>query len=210
MNEKDYVFRALGEMPSWGELIPETAALMYASGPDYFDLLFGSREGALARLGCWIGRTSSGFGFDRVTLALAKSQVAGIALHLSGKELLDRQRADMLNLLKESDPSQRAKLSQKAEIIRAMTPAVQPWEYYLRSLSVDESHRGKGLGAALLKNVFAAGLALGLHWFRLDVRSDNAVAIKLYRSAGFEISQSFKVPQTTWQLYSMRAQINGI
>jgi ribosomal protein S18 acetylase RimI-like enzyme len=210
VNQKHYSFRPLSEMPNSDELIPMTAALIYASGRDYFDVLFGTREGALARLGCWLARTSSGFGFDCVTLALAESQVAGIALHMSGKDLIARQRADMLSLIKESDSSLRATLSQKAEIIRAMTPAVQPWEYYLRSLSVAAAHRGKGLGGALLEKVFAAGLALGFHWFRLDVRSDNATALKLYRTAGFETCESFKVPQTGWELYSMRVEIKGI
>jgi ribosomal protein S18 acetylase RimI-like enzyme len=59
----------------------------------------------------------------------------------------------------------------------------------------------------MLRQVFAAGVALGFHWFRLDVRSDNAVAIRLYRSAGFEVCQSFKVQQTEWELYSMRVEV---
>jgi ribosomal protein S18 acetylase RimI-like enzyme len=75
---------------------------------------------------------------------------------------------------------------------------------------VDAAQRGKGLGRALLEKVFAAGLALGFQWFRLDVRSDNAAAIKLYRTAGFEICASYKVPQTGWELYSMRLEIKGI
>ncbi|HEV2393445.1 MAG TPA: GNAT family N-acetyltransferase [Verrucomicrobiae bacterium] len=196
-------------MPSLDGLLPKTAALIYASGPEYFDVLFGSTESALARLRSWVGRASSGFGFDRVTVALAEGEVAGIALHLSGQDLADRQRMDMLALLKESDSSQRANLTRNTDIIRAMTPTVQSWEYYLRSLSVDEAHRGKGLGAALLKQVFAAGLALSFHSFRLDVRSDNTVALKLYRSAGFEISQSFKVQPKGWELFSMRVEVKG-
>ena len=190
-------------MLEYQSLISHVARLVYLSGTDYFDTLFGSRELALQRLEVWISRASSGFAYERITLALIDGEIAGVVLALTGRELVGRQRADMLQLIKEGGTWQREMVLQKAVIIRAMTPPVQPNEYYLRSLSVDEAHRGKGFGRALLKHFINDGLKKGFARFRLDVRNDNLTAINLYRSAGFKTSAEFAIPQAGWKLQSL-------
>jgi [ribosomal protein S18]-alanine N-acetyltransferase len=57
-----------------------------------------------------------------------------------------------------------------------------PFEYEVHTIGVDPAYQGRGIGRRLLDELldFAAGGAV-----YLEVRTDNAPAIALYRSAGF-------------------------
>lgn len=56
----------------------------------------------------------------------------------------------------------------------------------LYSTAVAPERRGNGLGRALLRAAEAAARRRGAAWMRLEVRTDNAAAIELYRSAGYQ------------------------
>jgi len=53
-------------------------------------------------------------------------------------------------------------------------------------MGVAASHRGRGLGAALLRATLDAATASGIRRVELVVRADNAAAIALYERHGFE------------------------
>jgi tRNA threonylcarbamoyl adenosine modification protein YeaZ/ribosomal-protein-alanine acetyltransferase len=57
-----------------------------------------------------------------------------------------------------------------------------PFEYEVHTIGVDPAHQGRGIGRRLLAELlnFAAGGVV-----HLEVRTDNAAAIALYRSVGF-------------------------
>jgi ribosomal protein S18 acetylase RimI-like enzyme len=54
-------------------------------------------------------------------------------------------------------------------------------------MGVAASHRGQGLGSALLRATLEATCARGIRRIELVVRADNAAAIKLYERHGFEL-----------------------
>jgi putative acetyltransferase len=54
-------------------------------------------------------------------------------------------------------------------------------------MGVAASHRGKGVGSALLAATLEAASARDLTRIDLIVRADNAAAIALYRRNGFQI-----------------------
>jgi ribosomal protein S18 acetylase RimI-like enzyme len=54
-------------------------------------------------------------------------------------------------------------------------------------MGVAASHRGQGLGAALLRATIEAASARGIRRVELVVRADNAAAIALYERHGFEL-----------------------
>jgi mycothiol synthase len=61
------------------------------------------------------------------------------------------------------------------------------WEremIYVPLLAVDPRAQGKGVGARLLRSVFAAASAAGQRQVRLNVASDNPNAVKLYERVG--------------------------
>jgi len=54
-------------------------------------------------------------------------------------------------------------------------------------MGVAASHRGQGLGSALLRATLEAASARGIRRVELVVRADNAAAIALYERHGFEL-----------------------
>lgn len=54
-------------------------------------------------------------------------------------------------------------------------------------MGVTASHRGHGIGSALLERTLAAARSRGLTRIELEVRADNTAAIALYRRHGFEL-----------------------
>lgn len=59
-------------------------------------------------------------------------------------------------------------------------------------MGVAASHRGRGIGSALLRTTLDAALARGLTRIELVVRVDNQRAIGLYRRNGFEIEGTLR------------------
>jgi len=59
----------------------------------------------------------------------------------------------------------------------------------LHDLAVLPSHRGRGVGKALLDAVSGRAKEQGCCKVTLEVRADNAIAQRLYRAAGFEHGQ---------------------
>lgn len=57
----------------------------------------------------------------------------------------------------------------------------------LYSIAVDPAVRGGGIGAALLRDACAQACEAGCRRLRLEVRTDNAAAIALYRREGFAV-----------------------
>jgi ribosomal-protein-alanine N-acetyltransferase len=55
----------------------------------------------------------------------------------------------------------------------------------LDSMAVHPSHRRRGLGAALLREVLSWAAQYGAHHFSLEVRASNTAAIALYQGFGF-------------------------
>jgi len=56
----------------------------------------------------------------------------------------------------------------------------------LYSIAVDPEARGRGIGATLLRAAEAAARARGASVLRLEVRKDNAVALRLYGGSGYQ------------------------
>jgi ribosomal protein S18 acetylase RimI-like enzyme len=54
-------------------------------------------------------------------------------------------------------------------------------------MGVAASHRGRGVGSALLQATLAAATSKGIRRIELIVRADNAAAIALYERRGFEL-----------------------
>ena len=59
-------------------------------------------------------------------------------------------------------------------------------EAEILTLAVDPSHRRQGLARALLEAAIAMAVSAGAEAMFLEVAADNAAAVGLYQSAGFE------------------------
>ena len=59
-------------------------------------------------------------------------------------------------------------------------------------MGVAATHRGRGIGAAMLRSTLDAALSRGLTRIELVVRVDNEAAIGLYRRHGFEVEGTLR------------------
>ncbi|MDT7720972.1 MAG: [ribosomal protein S18]-alanine N-acetyltransferase [Mycobacterium sp.] len=58
----------------------------------------------------------------------------------------------------------------------------RPFEYEVHTIGVDPAYQGRGIGRRLLDELLNVAAGAVVH---LEVRTDNATAIALYRSVGF-------------------------
>ena len=58
-------------------------------------------------------------------------------------------------------------------------------------MGVVDDHRGKGIGEALIRAALTAAQGKGFDTIRLDVRTDNERAVKLYEKVGFRILRTY-------------------
>ncbi len=71
-------------------------------------------------------------------------------------------------------------------------------EARILSIAVGEAYRGRGVGHLLFANAMARFVRMGVDRVRLDVRPDNAAALALYRSFGFQEAGRAPDPQGEW------------
>ena len=71
---------------------------------------------------------------------------------------------------------------------------------YVRHLVVDPAHRGRGVGRAVMDAVAARLRAAGCSRWCLNVKPDNAPALRLYRSAGMEVAYESTAFRFGWDL----------
>lgn len=69
--------------------------------------------------------------------------------------------------------------------LRQRASGVSAWIFDIR---LDEDHRGRGLGRALLEALHDAARRLGATSMTLNVFGDNATAIRLYETSGYTVT----------------------
>ena len=110
----------------------------------------------------------------------------GLSLTLSGTEVEQCRRADMVALLADKSID-RSELLSRLRPLRELFAPVPSDVSYLSKISVRTESRGSGIGAALLDDVIARAARREIC---LDVSTSNASAIALYESRGFAISST--------------------
>ncbi|HKO09202.1 MAG TPA: GNAT family N-acetyltransferase, partial [Alphaproteobacteria bacterium] len=77
----------------------------------------------------------------------------------------------------------------------------RPWEGYLytveHSLYVDQHHRGRGIGKALLQRLVAHASEAGKHAMVAGIAGDNAVSLHLHLAFGF--SEMGRLREVGWK-----------
>lgn len=80
-------------------------------------------------------------------------------------------------------------------------------EWSIKSLWVDPTHRGKGIGTDLIKAIIETAKKNELNKIRLDVNIESNAIINLYNSFGFEITNTIENKErsdgTHGSLYTM-------
>jgi ribosomal protein S18 acetylase RimI-like enzyme len=179
------------------------ARWIFESGQAFFAVLFGDKERAIGTLRKWVIRQSSEFSAFQATLACGTNEPVGMFIGVPGGELDRRRRADLLALIQQTPTAERVDLKAKLQEIGELTAPVSEEHYYIRTLVVDASERGRGTGGRLLDRAIADARALGFSGVRLDVDSDNEPARRLYRRAGFRSIYEGNAPTLRLRMHSM-------
>jgi ribosomal protein S18 acetylase RimI-like enzyme len=163
---------------------------VHAAGNPWFDHLFGSPEIAQTNLARWIRRRSSEVYASRCVLFAAgsadESCIAGFCA-IAGGDVVRCRSSDGLAVVAAAPPNDRQRLLERMTHGRELFPLPADSEYYLSKIWISPGERGKGYAAVVLDHFLDEGARLGFRRWRLDVCVDNAVALRLYASAGFQV-----------------------
>ena len=170
----------------YASLIPD---LIHMTGASAYDYQFGADRKLFDPFieAAWLEPRTL-FSHTEATLELDGDTLAGIEIGFGGRswyELKKVLRSISARLL-ESGTTTREALSLMGKHARNasyMNPYVPDTAYYILALAVSDSHRGRGMGARLLRNAIATARTAGYRELHLDVLSDNP-AVKFYQSMG--------------------------
>lgn len=175
---------AVGDAGPGGGFHTHVAAGVQEAGGALLAWLYGGDERASAVISSAVRRPTSEFASTRAVLLLRGGRPVGGYVAMPGSTLLRCRAADTRHLIAPLGSSERQELVGRLRAVAAMQ-AVRADEYYLSKLWVEEEHRGRGFGRALLERVLAAAARSSCRSCRLEVALQNRPALSLYRSMGF-------------------------
>ena len=175
--------------------IPE---LIYATGPTGYNYMFPNRDvfDALV-LASW-GTPNTPFSSDSTRLAIADGELLGLEQGFVGPELWTRQAAltptwQSLVEAGHLTGDELNEMVERAGYARWLNPILWSKAYYLHALSVKPEHRGKQIGAMLLRDSVERARDLGLREYQTDCYSIQP-AIHFYRAMGMELLVESRAP----------------
>lgn len=176
-------------------LIPD---LIRATGPVSYDYQFGT-AGLLGLVvgASWL-KPQTLFAAANTTAVFEGEVLAGIELGFDGPDFYrfkDNLVALAGDLIAGGVVAMDALvgLTERAEIASYLNAHVPEGVYYLHALATPISHRGKGVGKALLHAAIERARAAGYRELQLDVLADNP-AVRFYQANGLRILSEARSP----------------
>lgn len=170
-------------------VLPMILPWIHESSDRFFDFLFHDLGDVREVLATWAQKPSSEFSLSRTTLAFHNDCVVGGFIAGAGAAMTKARSLDLMTLLRTGNSEYKAEIARRLTALKVDLGAMDERDYYLRALGVAADWRGRGVGRRLLAEFARRGTTLGFQRLRLDVYETNQTAIKLYQSAGFEISR---------------------
>jgi len=175
---------ALAEKHS--KLIPD---LVHMTGASSYDYQFGADRRLFDRFveAAWLEPRTL-FSHTEATLAVEGDALIGVEIGYDGPgwyKLKRALRGVSKKLLESGATTLDALRGMGERSLKAsyLNPYIPDSAYYVLALAVVDTHRGRGIGAGLLKNAVEAARTAGYRELHLDVLSDNP-AVSFYESMG--------------------------
>lgn len=186
----------------------DTCARLALEPPGGLNLVIASRAARLRVTRQVFLSRATAFGFERTLVADLQGEVAGMVARFSDAEWPALRVRTGVVMVAAAGPLHWPAIVRRGVVEERAMPPIAPSRLYVIALAVDEGHRGRGIGTALLRRVVDEASARGLRAVALDVASDNEAAIRLYRREGFAKISEARIAPTRGlpELASMRME----
>ncbi|MBW2595337.1 MAG: GNAT family N-acetyltransferase [Deltaproteobacteria bacterium] len=174
-----------------------------AAGNPYYDWLFQDPATTTFFMKLWIRNRQSEIFIARIHALFVDDQIAGGFIALNGKNLSKCRQVDAKYLITKSNLKQRKKIMLRLSLSDSLFPIVSEDEYYLSKIGINPSFRCKGYGSLLMDKYLEQGGKSGLNKYRLDVFTENQIAIKCYEKCGFKIDKETTTKNGELKYFSM-------
>jgi ribosomal protein S18 acetylase RimI-like enzyme len=158
--------------------------LIYSSGPDAFDFVFGDAP-AFLRRAYLDGRGE--FGYLNHIAAEVGGDVVGVGAAYSGDVAASFTIAAARQILRHYGPRGPGVVARGLRTERVIRPPKKGMQY-IGHLGVIEPMRGHGVGTALIRHFLEDGRARGFRTAELDVAVTNVGGQRLYERLGFRVA----------------------
>jgi len=180
------------------KFIGDLPELMHSTGPSAYDYQFLSRKYLDPIVQSSWAAERSLFGFDGSRLAVEGDELLGIEIGWQGPEFEARKKAlaPILGKIVEDGTLPQddlAEMGKRTYLASYLNAAIPKPVHYIHALAVKPEHRGKGIGAALVRNAMQIGKDAGYRGLHLDVLSDNP-AVEFYRAMGMHCLAETRAP----------------
>ncbi len=175
----------------------QAARLIYATGPAYFNWVFGlgDAERAVDIISRLFVRQGNRFSYQLTDLAEVSHQVAGLLVSFPGKALFQLNLVTGRHLFSLFTWKDRLLLFKNAMPLMNEKES-EPGHYLISHLSVFPEWRGKGIGTRLLNYAEIKARSKGILTCTLDVDLNNSIAQRLYRHTGYTVAQTTRYSPT--------------
>lgn len=193
---------------------PKAAELIYSTGPESFNLVYGSHDRAISLISRLFSRAGNISSYEYSTVAVVDSSIAGILVLFERKDILQTQAQTGAELLRMVGPLFLT-LRMPVFIRQArLNPETLDDELFVAYVAVSPEMRGKGIGKALMLEAERVASEKKLSRTSLGVSKSNLPAITLYKTLGYRITQQladdwFKIRYGFTGVFKMVKDIKG-
>lgn len=136
-------------------------------------------------------------------LLIADDEIAGGYIGFSGRQLLRRREADVVDLYRDTEPHQRAELRRRLKDLLHLLAPVGPNDFYVSKMQLYPGMNGPALSQPLMEECIQRARRSGFERIRIDVDCDGEIIADLCREHGFEIIRRGEAPIAGIQYLNM-------
>jgi ribosomal protein S18 acetylase RimI-like enzyme len=184
--------------PATPEGAEAAAELIYQTGPEVFDYLYGDSGTAITYVAAHWVLPQGLFSHALTTVAMEGVNVVGVEQGFAAALKQHHTEATAERFRADLDPAEFTAAETRAKILERMFSDIPPDTYYVEHLAVDTAQRGRGCGRLLLQACFDRTRAAGLAAVHLDVLENNP-ARDFYLAQGMTDEEQRRVPELTRQ-----------
>jgi ribosomal protein S18 acetylase RimI-like enzyme len=187
------------------EACDNVAQLIYQTDDVLFPFLFGKIDKAIPKLVDLIALEHNSFSYKHIIAYTENEEILGILLGYNPEEIVsEKEDRDFSNVFSKLEIFS---LFCKHMILKPLDDKSDIDGFYIQNISVDEHHRGKGIGTQLIEHCFNEVRQKGINSVFLDVTIENEKAKKLYERKGFSVIKKKNLLFSLGGIYRMKKEL---